>query len=297
MNTKNELILLTGATGFLGSHLLKTLLEENLRVIILKRSFSDTDRIKDCLSSVRSYDADKTPPVDIFTANAITTVLHCATDYGRKHSNPLKIIDANLTMPLSLLYEGGNHGLRAFINTDTVLDKRVNHYALSKNQFAQWLELFSGKLTCVTIALEHFYGPQDDKTKFVSHIIASLLDNVPELALTKGEQKRDFIHIDDVCSGFMAVLRAAGQLPPRYTRFEMGTGRNIAVRDFVQMIQSLVGNTATRLDFGALPYRANEVMASSVDLSGMTALGWKPQIALEAGLRATIKQEKELRGL
>jgi predicted glycosyltransferase involved in capsule biosynthesis len=71
-------------------------------------------------------------------------------------------------MPLQLLELGKKTRVNCFINTDTILDKRVSYYSLSKNQFREWLELYAKEMICLNVALEHFYGPYDDNTKFVS---------------------------------------------------------------------------------------------------------------------------------
>ncbi len=50
-----------------------------------------------------------------------------------------------------------------FINTDTILNKEINAYSLSKTQIYEWLHYFKSSFTCIDIALEHFYGPNDNK--------------------------------------------------------------------------------------------------------------------------------------
>lgn len=271
--------------------MLARLLDEGYRIIVLKRSFSDTWRISSFLPSVLSYDIDRIDCEKIFSENSIDTVIHCATNYGRRQDNPLGVIEANLMLPLRLLYAGQQHGLKSFINTDTVLDKRINYYSLSKSHFADWLRMMSPQLTCVTLSLEHFYGPGDDRTKFVTSIIRQLLEGVKSIDLTKGEQKRDFIHVDDVVGAFIKVADNIGTMSPGYHKMEVGSGGTITIRDFVEKLKAMTGNTTTELKFGALPYRENEVMESHVDISGISRLGWRPRISLEDGLMATIKQE------
>jgi len=290
--TKRGDILITGATGFLGSHVLTALLEAGHQVIVLKRSFSHTERIQHLLSSVRTYDIDRTDYKDVFLGNSIDTIIHCATNYGRRKENPLRVIEANLILPLDLLYAGQQHGLRSFINTDTVLDKRINYYSLSKSHFADWLKMMSPQMKCVTLSLEHFYGPGDDRTKFVTSIIRQLLEGAPAIDLTKGEQKRDFIHIDDVVRAFLKIVDNLDTLPVGYHKMEVGSGNTITIRDFVEKLKQMTGNTTTELNFGALDYRDNEVMESHVDISGISRLGWRPVIGLEEGLKSTIEQER-----
>jgi len=288
LRLKNPKILLTGGTGYLGSNILKKLISERYEVILLKRSFSNTFRIKEYENSIVTYDIDKSDIKKIFLEHKIDIILHCATDYGRKNVDPLQVIEANLILPLRLLELGKQNGAACFINTDTILDKRVNYYSLSKGQFAEWLQAYKNDLSCVSIALEHFYGPGDDKTKFVSYVIDQLLNNAKKIDLTPGEQKRDFVYIDDVVAGFLLVIEKYKQFGRGYFKFEIGSGNLISIKDFVIKIQQYVRNTKTKLNFGAIPYRKNEVMEHRVDLTEIQKLGWVCKNFIEQGLKKTI---------
>jgi CDP-paratose synthetase len=286
-------VLLTGATGFLGSHLLRKLLEENIQVVVLKRSFSDVSRIASLLnfSGVKSHDLDRTDLEAIFDEQSIDVILHCATNYGRRDNNPLEIIEANLMLPLRLLLLGIKHDVSHFINTDTLLDKRISSYSLSKKQFLDWLKANSSKIQCINVALEHFYGYQDDDTKFVTWIIHELRDGVSQIQLTPGEQKRDFIYVDDVVEAFSTILGNLQKVGPEFTEFQIGSGTTVSIRHLCQLLKKLTGNDRTHLNLGALPYREKEVMDSCADLSRIVALGWSPKTSLEDGLRKVVALE------
>jgi CDP-paratose synthetase len=116
-------ILISGATGFLGSNILKRLVDQNHKVVILKRSFSNTERIDDYLKKIKSYDIDKVKLDKCFLENNIDAFIHCATDYGRKKIDPMQIIDSNLIFPLKLMEIAINNNCEIFLNTDTILDK------------------------------------------------------------------------------------------------------------------------------------------------------------------------------
>ena len=291
------MILLTGATGFLGSHILRALIRSDERVVILKRSFSNTHRIADLLEDVRWIDIDRADAEEAFSlAEPIDAVIHCATDYGRRALDPYQVVEANIILPLRLLYLARKHGCRRFINTDTILDKRVNHYSLSKSQFVSWLKTYADSLVCINIALEHFYGPGDDPSKFVPFILHALLTEVPEIALTPGRQERHFVHIDDVVAAFRRVIAYTRSAVPGYYLYQVGTEQTTSIRAFVELAQRLTGNRATRLAFGALPYRANEVMCPEVDLSALYGLGWRSRVNLHEGLAQTIESEREKTG-
>ena len=292
---KKTTILMTGATGFLGSNLLRKLLETGYRPIVLKRSFSDIWRIKDEIKEVSFLNLDEVSVEDIFINKKIDIILHCATNYGRKDPNPFTVIDANLFLPLKLLEAGKRNRVKCFVNTDTILDKRISYYGLSKNQFKGWLEMYSDSLICINVLLEHFYGPFDDKTKFASFVIDKMLNNSENIDFTKGEQKRDFIYINDVVDAFIRIFKNMPNFKNKFYNYEIGANNPIKIRKFVETIKEISGNSHTKLDFGALPYRKNEIMNSKVDVREIRKLGWKPKYTLIEGLSETIKKEKDFR--
>lgn len=293
---------ITGATGYLGSRLARRLHEAGHRVIVLKRSTSDVRRIADLLPLLSSFDIDREPLDTPFANYSCTCVLHCATDYGRKSVSSASIIEANLLLPLRLLETAVEHGTPFFVNTDTVLDKRINDYSLSKRQFREWLEALAGSIQGINIALEHFYGPGDDRTKFVGEMVARMLRGDRSISLTPGEQLRDFIHIDDVVDAFMCILAhhvATRSSTPSQTsspgsviNYEVGSGQPISIRRFMTLLHQIAARADVSLDFGAIPYRPNEVMHSRAQVAPLMKLGWMPRVSLEDGLRQTIAHEK-----
>ena len=160
-----------------------------------------------------------------------------------------------------------------------------------------WFKTYAPQLACVNVALEHFYGPGDDPSKFVSNIIGKLLRQEACIALTPGEQRRDFIYIDDVVDGFLKIIDWSFGQSAGFHHYEIGSGQTLSIRDFVQQIKRLTGNERTELAFGALPYRALEVMESRVNLAPLAGLGFQPRISLEEGLSRTIAGERKKAGL
>lgn len=286
-------IFMTGCTGYLGSHLLRGLLKLGCVVYCLRRAASNFDRLNDLTLDVTWVDAETTDYNEFFSTHQIDYVLHCATDYGRKRVDPIGTIEANLILPLKLLHAAATNGVSAFINTDTILDKGVNNYSLSKKQFADWLESYSDRIIGINVALEHFYGPCDDPSKFVTYIIHSLLSDAQYIKLTEGRQYRDFIYISDVISAFLTLLKKVPTLQLGYYRFEVGSAQPVEIRKFVELAKEICQNNKTSLDFGAVPYRKNEVMSSDVNISELCALGWHPEVSLLDGLKNTIEIERK----
>lgn len=285
-------ILLTGATGYLGSHLLKGLLDKtDYEIVVLKRSFSNIKKIDAFLNSskVTSYDIDKIDLEQVFKENKIETIIHCATNYGREDKNKENIEEANLNFPLKLLDFAIQYKVENFINTDTVIDKNVNDYSITKKQFLEKLIEKQNEIKCVNMALEHFYGEGDNITKFPTFLAEKFLNNAEEINLTKGEQKRYFIYIDDVVDSYLTVLYNIKKLQNQYTEFEVSSQETITIKDFVLLLKELTGNTVTKLNFGAVPYRENELMESKSDISKLLELGWSPKVSLKEGLKKLVE--------
>jgi nucleoside-diphosphate-sugar epimerase len=139
-----KIILLTGVTGFLGSYLAKALLSDGHEVVGLKRESSSILRIESIVSEIRLFNIEGLN-FDCFFQDCgkIDVIIHTATCYGRNGESVSEIFAANTEFPLRLLDAGSRAGVEMFFNTDTILDKYLNLYALSKNQFLQWGNYFS----------------------------------------------------------------------------------------------------------------------------------------------------------
>ena len=282
-------ILLTGATGFLGSHLLKALVNKGYEVVVLKRSTSNMWRLKGFENTFKSYDIDQVPLRKAFEEQYIDTIIHTACVYGRKGESIQQILETNLMFGIELLNTG------TFFNTGTLLYKYLNYYALSKKQFEEWLQLASDKIQVVNLKLEHMFGEQDGNDKFTSWILNELQQEKNIIPLTAGTQKRDFIYIDDVVSAYLTCLEQAPQLKA-FNDIEVGTGVLTPVKTFVTLVKNtlekLKGSPIeTQLNFGALPYREGEIMEPQVDNSMLCSLGWQPKRSLEENIEQFVKNE------
>lgn len=98
----SKTILLTGGTGFLGSHLVKRLVYEGFKVVVIKRVTSKLSRLESIINQVQLYDLDQIDVKNIFQENAIDIIIHCATNYGR-FTHLTDIIQANIFLPLKIL--------------------------------------------------------------------------------------------------------------------------------------------------------------------------------------------------
>ena len=285
-------ILLTGGTGFLGSNILRRLLGLGHELFCIKRETSSLERVKIFKHKIKWFNVETSDFDEIISSYKIEGIIHCATDYGRKQFNPIQTIETNLILPLKLLHAAANNNVLVFINTDTVLDKRVDTYSLSKRQFSEWLETYSNDILTINVALEHFYGPFDNDSKFVTYVIRKMLGNEDSIDFTLGLQKRNFVYIEDVIDAFIVLLNNINKLDNSFHNFEAGTESTITIKDFVCLVKKLCNNNTTDLNFGAINYRENEVMNTNTNIDKLKSLGWFPRFSLEDGLKKTIDLEK-----
>ena len=296
---KTAKILITGGNGFLGSNLVNKISKKNYSLYLLVRDKSDISRLK-LNKKIKLFKLKKENLEIFFIKNKFDLIIHCATNYGIQEDNSSNTIYPNLLLPLQLLDFAKKYSVKSFINTDTILNKNISSYTLSKNQFVDWLKLFSKFLNCYNVKLEHFYGPKDNNNKFVISTICRLLRQEDKIQFTKGSQKRDFVYISDVVSALEKIILFALKNNKNnlkhfnFKTFEIGTGRQISIKSFIFLIAKLIGNNRTRLEFGKLPFRKNEIMNVKVDLKNIQKLGWKSRIKLEHGLTKTINYYKNI---
>ena len=288
-------ILITGCTGFLGSYLLKEFIKNNFKIIGIKRSSSNTYRINKFMNKCKFYDIDKSTLSEIFINNDIDIVINTVTNYGRRDNKISSIVDTNLMFSLKLIEESINNKIKCFINTDTLLERDLNAYALSKAQVIDWMKFLSNQdIKMINIKIEHMYGPLDDENKFIYYLINQLKSNVEKINLTSGIQKRDFIYIDDIVNAYLIIIKNINKFNS-FEEFELGSGKSVEVKEFINLIYEEIDKKhkiSTKLDFGVIPYRENEKMNIEVNISKLVSLEWKNSTSLKSGINAILKEEK-----
>jgi len=287
-------ILLTGATGFLGSKIMESLLNQNYPVVFLKRPSSDLWRLKHLIKYAKSYNIDINSLKQAFIDQHIDTVIHTAVQYDRNGPQSQRIAESNLMFALKILDNCLKFKTKIFFNIDTMQQKNLNDYSLSKKQFVEWLKLKSTQIQIVNLKIDMMYGPKDNTSKLIPWVISELKKNVPNIKLTKGNQKRDFIYIDDVVTACMTILKKV-PFSENFNQFDVGSGQSIKVKTFLELLKKIyesnIGTVKTKLDFGALPYKEREKMTTEVNNNAIIKLGWSPKIDLKTGLKNILESK------
>ena len=135
-------ILITGGSGFLGSSLINKISNKNYLIYVLIRKKSDVTKIATSKKVFFLYLEDINLE-KLFKKIMFDVVLHLATNYESGDKDLQNLIDSNLFLPLKLLNLSKIYKIKSFINADTILQKNLSNYTLSKYQFNEWLILFS----------------------------------------------------------------------------------------------------------------------------------------------------------
>lgn len=282
-------ILITGINGFLGSHLAKKLCEE-YDIIGLVNNVKNVDRVKSY--NFKIIESTEKNIIKLFIENSIFSIIHTATVY-RVDKSVEKLIKTNILLPLKLYELANRNGVSVFFNTDTFFNSKdikhnyLSQYTLSKKNALEWLKTIQGECKLINMKLFHMYGSNDSPLKFTTNIFKNLINNLPKIDLTSGEQKRDFIYIDDVVKAYICVLNNFSFGNNKYFEFEVGTGKSISIKNFVETIKTTLGSTSI-LNFGGLENRENEIMDAVANNTELKKLGWNPEFNIEKGIQSIL---------
>jgi len=282
-------LLITGINGYLGSNLAKRYSKE-YQIIGLEYDCADLFRLKDYQYEV--FASKDGIPDELFQNYKIDGIIHTATFYGRNNESNGQMSYANMYLPQLLLEKAIQNGCKLFINTDTVLDRFTSSYALTKKQFGDWLIYYSknSSIKVINLKLEHFFGPGTANTNFITLMVQKMLRNDAVIALTKCEQNRDFLYVDDLLRVYDLMLKNHIDFEG-YENFYVGAGKNSNLKEILEFIKRQT-SSLSKLDYGAIPYRFNEIMNSKNDISKLKKLDWIPTTHIEQGLGEVIKFEK-----
>lgn len=296
MTNRKKIVVLSGASGFIGKHMLKALQLSGIFVIAITRNVLKNDNSN--LSNVKWCDWENIESrfVEYSVGSTLIAVIHLATEYGRNSSSLVEVEDSNVVKPLKLLDFAVKYKAKAFINTDSFFSKKefsyryMQPYIITKKHFDAIGQYYSDlhDVSFVNMRLEHVYGPGDGEGKFIPYILSRLIDGQLDIKCTSGVQIRDFIYVDDVVSAYLTVLEKIDYIPS-YIEYQVGTGNGVSLHDFLIYLNHLIPRSPGTFDFGALPQRENEIMYSVANNNDLIKLGWKPKFDYKLGIQELLR--------
>ena len=299
-----ERVLVTGGTGFLGSHVVQRLLRDGQHdVAILVRQESNLWRIEELLDSVTLIKGDLRQPSSLehqLTEFEPHVVLHLAWSgvLGSARNSPDQV--ENIQHSLELIRMTARAGGRYWIGLGSqaeygpcsqVIDERepthpTTLYGVSKlatnlvaNQLCEqlglrfaWVRLFS----C--------FGPKDHPSWFIPYVILKFFNGVRP-AVTLAEQQWDYLYVADAAD---ALCRLVAH-PEAQGVFNLGSGQAFKLRELLENIRDRI-DPSRPIGFGELPYRSDQVMYLKADIRRLhEATGWQPATSLTDAIAETVR--------
>jgi dTDP-glucose 4,6-dehydratase len=313
MNWNGKKVLVTGAGGFIASHLVEHLVREGAQVrgFVRYNSRNDLGMLKwlapEILSQVEIMQGDLRDNEAVRNAvRGVDTVFHLGALIAIPYSyvNPREVIDVNIMGTLNVLMAARDFGTRRVVHTSTSevygtaqyepIDEKhplqgQSPYSASKIGADRIAESFYRSFETPVVTLRPFntFGPGQSMRAVIPTIIVQALTR-DEVKLGSLEPSRDFTFAKDTANGFVKVAEAEGVLGEE---INLGNDNTIRIGDLAEKIFKLIGKTPKIV---ADPQRVrpgkSEVMklwASNEKAKRM--IGWEPRISLDEGLRATIE--------
>jgi nucleoside-diphosphate-sugar epimerase len=297
MTTTAHRVLVTGATGFLGSHCLAPLVERGFEVLGLyrRRAPQDVPGVR----WVRGDVMDRVAMRALLDEHKPKGLLHLAwfVEPGKliTDSSNLSWVAASLDL-VRAFREGG--GERCTVSGSCYeYDWRFGYcvedvtpcepdtlYGAAKDSLRRAFLAY-----CNVSGLSgswgrafFMYGPRENPGRLVSSVIISLLKDLPAKS-SHGLQVRDYLHIQDVADGMVALFASQ-----RRGAYNIAASTATTIREIVELLGKITGRSDL-LQIGALPARANDAPLVLGDgRRTLNDVGWKPRLPLEAGLSATV---------
>lgn len=290
-------ILVTGATGFIGSHLVESFLTDH-EVAILKRPNSKVPE-QFSQEGVVSYIYDGTydSVKKAFLSFQPELVIHLASYYVYDHQEAEvdTLIQSNIQIGAYILEAMKQTGTRYLVNTGTSFEHfgdskndTVNLYAATKKAFGELCKYYceAGFIKAITLKLFDTYGDRDPRKKLLG-LLKESLESGQEILLSPGEQIIDILHISDVLDAYdIAINEVQSQSSP-YSEYGLSGNERCTLKELVKQIE-VIANGTLNIQWGARPYRDREVMTPWDSHSKLP--GWAPKISLEVGLESFLNE-------
>ncbi len=296
-------VLVTGATGFVGSHLCRQLVQDGFNVAVLVRPGTDCRRIADILPRLTVISSDlkdlraEAPAVKAY---APEIVFHLAW-YGvaNQFRNDPQQVPENVNGSFELLHLASESGCRLWIGLGSQAEYGVYDRIISEEMPAKPVTIYGttklavcrlAQQLCSTRQMEFAwlrlfscYGPDDNACWLIPSVISTLLRG-ERPALTWGTQCWDYLYVEDAAQALIQVAKS----PVARGILNLASGEASQVRTIVERIQNLI-DPSLPLGFGELEYRPDQIMHLQGDIRRLQeSTGWSPRYALSAGLEQTI---------
>jgi UDP-glucose 4-epimerase len=295
--------LVTGASGFLGSYVTRSLLGRGAKVGVLLHGEGPDVRLVECIENVHIVRGDIHAPASYreavldFAPEIVVHMAWTGVEPGLRN-DPLQRDNVDATLALAEI--AVQAGARDFLNAGSQaeygpLNKRISendatnptsHYGQAKLAALHKLQDFCAahRVRLAHVRIFSTYGPMDHPHWLIGYLIAELMAG-RKPALTACEQRWDFLYAADAADAFASLA----ETPQAEGVFNLGSGTAPPLRQTVECIRDLI-DCSLPLNIGAVPYRPDQVMHLEADVTRLQrSTRWRPRVTLRDGLQKTVE--------
>lgn len=296
MSLKGKRVLVTGSNGFIGSNLVRRLLKEGADIYCIDKIKLNQDGIKGNTLDIRDLENLK----EIIKEINPNIIFHLVALINRSRDinliKEIHEINLNGTINMLLATKDINYDLFVYPNTSEVYGNQnkppfkenmkveaMSPYSASKLCGEIYCKLFSDLLNkpIVMFRMPIAYGPGQKVDMFIPELMKAIKEK-KEFIMTKGEQTRDFIYIDDIIEAFILCCYKKGIRG----LFNLGSGKETQLKEVLELLQKQI-KVNVKFD---KPYRKNEIWHYYLDISKIkNELNWEPRVRLDKGLKRTLE--------
>jgi len=293
-------ILITGATGFIGQNIVKSLVK-NQDIYAIVRENSDISKIDNKVKIFR-YNGAIDTLIEFFQKEKFDGIVHLASLFLASHKpqNIPFLIDSNIKFGTELLECAKLSNVRWFINTGTFWQNYqnddynpVNLYAATKEAFEKIAKYYTetSNLIFTTIKLNDTFGPNDTRDK-IFNLWQKISKSGETLNMSKGEQIIDISFIEDVVSSYVKLIEHLNSKEAfRFNQktFVVSNKEKYTLKDLAKIYEEVSGNRLN-INWGAREYREREVMIPYN--KGELVPGWEQKYSLKEAIKIMLKDLK-----
>lgn len=292
-------ILISGATGFVGKHLLDSLITKSYNCAVLVRNPEKAHTLyngnvktieyrKDCFDYVKDI-RDFNPEIVIHLAGYLTSA-----DDGEAVK---KLLEANIEVTTNICSALEKTQARLFVNTGSFSEyyygdgnlEPAYFYSATKTASRHLIEYFCKKNDwhAVHVIPYTIYGPGGTGKKVIDYLVEATIFG-KYAAMTNGEQVLDFIYIDDIVDFYCMLIEKQGLINAHVSEYHIGTGIGTSIRELAEIIEEVSGKKAN-VDWGKRVYRLRDIFHSIAPIARPKQdFGWEPKVTLREGVKMLI---------
>ena len=314
MNLNNKKVLVTGSDGFIGSHLVEKLLNENcsVKAFVYYNSFNSWGWLdsltKDKLDNIEIFSGDIRDPNGVHTAiSGVNIVFHLAALIGIPFSyhSPYSYVDTNIKGTLNVLQSCRDCNIEKIIVTSTSevygtaqyvpIDEKhprqgQSPYSATKIAADYIAESFYRSFNLPVVIARPFntYGPRQSARAVIPTIITQLLTGETEIYLGSLLPTRDFVYVEDTVNGFIEIAKSDVTIGEE---INIATQSEISIGELAQALINMI-NPKAKINTDNLRVRPDKseverLLGSNEKIKKLTH--WEQSYTFEDGLRNTIK--------